>query len=380
MYTFASIDGWSATGDVIAIADRMGDLSAISTVGLFGGPCSVPLPPVFIMENASIDTSDELNADEMYWLLKKKDDYPVPYRDKCENDIDDDGDTRVNDGCPAVGDAEDAGDDPIDWGNNPGSGQFYHALPWAAVTINDAVDTDGDGYSDIGEGVLGSDAGDSDSTPESLVIDAAITAGAGTPPQSGALPAAELAQSCNDGVDNDGDTLTDDDVGCQDDAVSGDADHDGWADDVNVGFDADITADHDGVEWYTGDPALALGVANYDSGMGEIEAGTNAGQCWIVGPGDEDYAAGGTPDNELEAQLFCYGTPQGLWATADLDTDGDPDVMWWKVIADPVDPQGRTTALTTGTPTTAASGTPSRPTPTATARVTSATTTTTRTR
>jgi len=135
---------------------------------------------------------------------------------ECADAIDDDGDTRVNDGCPAVGDAEDPGvaDEDLTalvWGANPGTGQFYHAMPWDAVTINSATDTDGDGYSDSLEGTLGSDPNNSAKTPESLVIDAAITVGAGSPPQSGGLPDPDAAQSCNDGVDNDGDTLIDDD-------------------------------------------------------------------------------------------------------------------------------------------------------------------------
>jgi len=280
-----------------------------------------------------------------------------PVAGSCWDDVDNDGIEGKDwddDTCEATAIYLDNGEleygtDP--WGANPGTGQFYHAMPWDAVTINSATDTDGDGYSDILEGYIGSQAASSGSTPESLVIDAAITVGAGSPPQSGGLPSVDVEQSCNDGVDNDGDTLIDDDdIACQDTAVSGDDDHDGWADDVDVGFDADITEDHVGNETYTGDPALALGAANYDSGTGEIEAGTNAGQCWIVGPGDEDWAAGGTPDNELEAQLFCYGTPLGLWATADLDTDGDPDVMWWKVIEDVVDPTGQDNCPDDGNP------------------------------
>jgi hypothetical protein len=188
------------------------------------------------------------------------------------------------------------------WGTNPGTGEFYHEMPWSAVCIGDAgSDTDNDGYCNALECVgtypsctsgLGSnpangpetdcadtvepldDDGDtyvndgcpavgnlietgaqcanstSDDTPtpdaveqtigvrindgcptigipESLVIDAAITAG-------NAQPSNKVPASCNDGIDNDGDTTVDTDsqtLGCNpaDASYANDADKDGKA-------------------------------------------------------------------------------------------------------------------------------------------------------
>jgi len=336
-----------------------------------------------------------------------------PENPDCANDTDDDGDTLVNDGCPQKGDdPETACDDAVD---DDGDTNINDGCP----ADNSNIDADGDGYCDTFEGYAGSpadngseadmdpddcaapsccgnaadddgdtyvndgcpmdgkyaeragqcaigndDNDDDDPTddilvndgcpvigvPETLVIDTGITLGATalitvgnttTPVTSAAAP-----ESCNDGIDNDGDGRLDAvDVTCQPGAVSGDDDHDGVADDVNVGFDAEIAADHVGVEVYTGNTGLGLGEYTYVAGTGVITVGINGvppdNQCWIVGPGDEDWADGGTPDNELEAQVFCYGKPLGLAATVDLDGDTDPDIMWWKVVNGPFDPTGQ---------------------------------------
>jgi len=347
----------------------------------------------------------------------------------CANGLDDDGDGAVDGNDPECQPYMDKGElatnpDPLStdiWGTTPQQGTYWHGFPWAAVCVG-AADADGDGYCDITEGALGSQAnngsesdgspsggpncawdealpldddgdtyvndgcplvGDwiekgaecanavSDDTvganpdpswpdateialghdwindgcpvigvPESLKIDNNIEAG------PTADPAQAVPQSCTDGVDNDNDGFIDAaDIGCQPGAVSGDVDHDGWADDPNVGFDADMTADHVGVEVYKGNGALALGAYTYSAVTGEIELGTNGeppdNQCWIVQPGDEDWAVDEPPDNELDAQLFCYGEPLGLWGTIDLDSDTDPDVFIWKVIPDAVDPTGQ---------------------------------------
>jgi len=196
----------------------------------------------------------------------------------CDNDVDDDGDTTVNDGCPKVGNRSESGDECIDpesgaecidpedpgvddlstiWGNDPSTGMFYHAMPWSAVTINAAVDTDGDGYSDALESTLGSCYDDSetsctvqgfgtvgnpnpdpeDSMPESLVIDMTLTVGAGAPPKSGGLPSLDAPQSCNDGIDNDLDGkidgLDDDALGCDESKYNPDDDRDGVANDTD---------------------------------------------------------------------------------------------------------------------------------------------------
>jgi len=303
--------------------------------------------------------------------------------------------------------------DPTPWGTTPGTGLFYHGLAPGAACVG-ATSTDNDGYCDILEGVLGSsttngsesdgsvnggdnckppDADDDDGdgyvndgcpmigrysedpakgecaignntnddtadtaettatfndgcpvigVPESLVVDATINA-------TGGLPSAIAPQSCTDGLDNDADTLVDaNDVACQKASISGDTDYDGWANDPAVGFDADITPANAGNETYKGDPAQALG--SWSRTGANVLIGTNAGQCWIVGPGDEDLAAGGTRDNELEAQLFCYGEPLGLWLAINIDGDTDPDIMIWKVFPAEVDPTGQDNCTTVWNP------------------------------
>ncbi|UCH87611.1 MAG: hypothetical protein JSU97_04305 [Dehalococcoidia bacterium] len=137
----------------------------------------------------------------------------------CTDGIDNTGDTVMDEldpDCTAAFDANDG--DP--WGSNPGTGQFYHAMPAAAVCVG-AADADTDGYCDGLETTLG---GATTGTPESLVIDVTINA-------TGALPSANVPQSCSDGLDNDLDSLTDAaDPGCQAGSYAGDADFDGVAD------------------------------------------------------------------------------------------------------------------------------------------------------
>ena len=151
----------------------------------------------------------------------------------CADGIDNgpDGTTDGNDpDCvPAMDKA-----DPDPWGANPGTGQFYHAMPWTAMALtNDAGtdDTDGDGYSDALEIALGSDETVTLETPESLVIDGTLTVGAGSPPRSGGFPALNAPQSCSDGIDNDADTLIDaadnDANGCDPSTYGTDIDYDG---------------------------------------------------------------------------------------------------------------------------------------------------------
>ena len=275
----------------------------------------------------------------------------VPGSGNCTDGIDNDGDTKTDVLDPeCLNDMDKTDANP--WGTSPGTGYWHHAMPWAAVCVG-ATDSDGDGYCDALETLLGSDPNNgpetgaqctnntdddsdgyvndgcpavgryietgaeclndtSDDTPtpdadeqtqgvkindgcpaigvpESSVIDVQISAPA-------ARPIADVPQSCSDEVDNDGDGLIDTiDVGCQPAAVSGDADHDGWADVVANGFDADITPANAGNEAYKGNPAWPVGYYSSSPGGDEYEIGTNGGQCWIVGPGDEDRAA--SPEN-----------------------------------------------------------------------------------
>jgi len=115
------------------------------------------------------------------------------------------------------------------YGTNPGTGLYFHAMPWAPVCVGD-TDTDLDGYCDALEVLLGSDKTVAGSKPESLVIDASIS---GVGPN--VKPTAKVAQSCSDSVDNDLDGLTDaadnDPLGCDTATYTGDWDYDGVAND-----------------------------------------------------------------------------------------------------------------------------------------------------
>ena len=78
MFTFTPIDMWSEMGGNIPIGAKMGDLAAVSTVGVGGMACGSTMYPGFEMHNASTDTTDTLDAAAMYWLLKPRATYPVP--------------------------------------------------------------------------------------------------------------------------------------------------------------------------------------------------------------------------------------------------------------------------------------------------------------
>jgi hypothetical protein len=179
-----------------------------------------------------------------------------PEKPDCVNDIDDDADTRVNDGCPLKGTAEawglvPEGQEVLIWGVNPGTGLYFHAMPWTAACVGlaggppTAVDTDGDGYCDALETLLGSNPalGGNGSKPESQVIDFSITGGA--TPAGNVQPALTALQSCTDSKDNDGDGLFDAaDPGCAATAAhtaSYDADLDMVVDTVGANPCAGIT-------------------------------------------------------------------------------------------------------------------------------------------
>jgi hypothetical protein len=197
--------------------------------------CSPSFPPIYnaAWDNQADDEGNEPNTD----------DGPGPdaIGNACD-DSDDDGNEdgagagTCNDGIDNGPDGTTDGNDPdcvpfmdqndaSPWGTDPANGIFYHAMPASAVTINAAVDTDGDGYSDALEIALGSDETVTAETPESLVIDIDITAGAT------ANPAPTAAQSCSDGLDNDGDTKFDaadnDALGCDTAVYGADTDYDG---------------------------------------------------------------------------------------------------------------------------------------------------------
>jgi hypothetical protein len=112
--------------------------------------------------------------------------------------LDDDADTRVNDGCITRGTtAEVAGttNDADIWGTNPGTGEFFHAMPLAAVCVG-GTDSDGDGYCDTLETSLGSPTDDG---PEYTLVKATVCGGA-------------LANCCDNDDDDDSDGYVND--GC----------------------------------------------------------------------------------------------------------------------------------------------------------------------
>jgi len=150
----------------------------------------------------------------------------------CTNGLDDDGDTLPDMLDPQCLVWTDKGEITAGrtsaqiYGTNPGTGLYFHKMPWAAVCVGD-TDTDLDGYCDLTENkaLIGSDPNDITETPESYVIDFSITGGA--TPAGNVQPALTAPQSCTDGVDNDDDGLTDAaDPGCTCNTAT-DADCDG---------------------------------------------------------------------------------------------------------------------------------------------------------
>ena len=266
----------------------------------------------------------------------------------CADGIDNgpDGTTDGNDpDCvPAMDKA-----DPDPWGANPGTGQFYHAMPWTAVTINSATDTDGDGYSDALETLLGSATGDSGSVPESLVIDATLTVGAGSPPRSGGFPALDVEQSCSDGIDNDADTLIDaadnSDLGCDptDDSYDGDDDHDGVVDDggtdncgkvgtCSIWNPEQVDSDTDGI----GDACDADIVGNSDGDThvdrcDNCPTTDNEGQEDAVHPGDGGDAC---EDPDLDSVMDDSDNCPDDANTGQANTDADLEAGGASVVGD----------------------------------------------
>jgi hypothetical protein len=151
----------------------------------------------------------------------------------CTNAVDDDGDTLVNDGCPQVGSYREYGclgavDDPDENASTLGfqdddtvvndgcpssaavaNGHFHTNVTTVAKCIG-GTDSDGDGWCATGGSGMPNDPNDGNAsrTPEAYSITwpfPVASSGSGdTTPASG-----EPKQACNDGIDNDGDTLVD---------------------------------------------------------------------------------------------------------------------------------------------------------------------------
>jgi glucose/arabinose dehydrogenase len=127
----------------------------------------------------------------LLWRVSLTDSFaPVPFGDMlhCFDAIDDDGDTRVNDGCAAFGAAESgaACTDAID---NDGDGFVNDGCPVfdPPDACDDAIDNEGDGYVNDGCPIVGTSEVETNPAP--------------LPPYN-----------CADAIDNDGDTMIND--GC----------------------------------------------------------------------------------------------------------------------------------------------------------------------
>ncbi len=147
-----------------------------------------------------------------------------PAETGCLNNADDDGDGSVNDGCPSS--------------SRVATGRFHTTLTVIPRCIG-STDADVDGWCDSTESSLGSNPASSSSTPEHynvLRFFPIMHSGSGdTPPAS-----REPIQVCNDGIDNDGDGLTDllDLTGCKPPnsltALTVDTDGDGYSDEAEI--------------------------------------------------------------------------------------------------------------------------------------------------
>ena len=81
LVSFSPPDGWTARGGTLSIGAGVGVLDALPTLGIANGACASPLAPAFDLYNATTNTSNELGPDDMNWVLRNKDDYPIPDTD-----------------------------------------------------------------------------------------------------------------------------------------------------------------------------------------------------------------------------------------------------------------------------------------------------------
>jgi hypothetical protein len=163
---------------------------------------------------------------------------------ECDNAIDDDkDDNMINDGCPAVGapeagtqcDKNNATDDDFDGKVNDGCPRIGYYLTPDGEAINDFVrdavclgtDSDGDGWCDADETLLGSNPWAIASVPENVVLDLRSP---GTCANKAWYAGVNDPTGAGPEVDDDGDTLTNAaDPGCPA-TIPGDTDKDGVPD------------------------------------------------------------------------------------------------------------------------------------------------------
>jgi len=236
-------------------------------------------------------------------------------------------------------------------GTNPGTGLYYHAMPWAPVCVGAGLDADGDTYCDATECVgtypgactsgLVSDPAVQASVPESYVIDASIS-----------------AQQCDNAGDEDGDTRVND--GCPVKAITPEDDSCADALDENTqspNHEGDAAADlvNDGCP-AKGAPEALCGNAIDDDGDTNVNDGCpavnnpekpdcvdtidNDGDtyvndgCPLKGTTAEADKAGAVPagnapqscsdgiDNDLDTSIDAADTGCTCPTTTDPDCDG----------------------------------------------------------